>query len=306
MADKAHIETDKKLTAMEAHLRRIYAEADREMRAKAVEYFDDYKALDEKKRKQLKEGVITAEEYKRWRRNKLLCGKRWKHQRDILSDNLAKVRETALAYINGELPDIYATNYNYIGTDISKHVRGYSFEIVNPDTVRNLADEDAAFLPYKMLDRAKHKRWADAKINSEIMKGIMMGDSVPNLAKRLTAVADMDKSAAVRNARTMTTSAENKARQDGFKRASDNGIVFKRKWMAAIDNRTRHAHALLNGILADPDEPFHSELGDIMYPGDPDADPANVYNCRCTLGSEIIGFRKKDGTIVLINKAIMV
>jgi len=73
--------------------------------------------------------------------------------------------------------------------------------------------------------------------------------------------------------------------------------------MAAIDNRTRQAHALLNGQLADPDEPFHSELGDIMYPGDPDADPANVYNCRCTLGSEIIGFKKKDGTTVLINKA---
>jgi len=31
------------------------------------------------------------------------------------------------------------------------------------------------------------------------------------------------------------------------------------------------------------DKPFQSELGPIMFPGDPSADPGNVYNCRCTL-----------------------
>ena len=49
---------------------------------------------------------------------------------------------------------------------------------------------------------------------------------------------------------------------------------------------------MLDGQLADVDKPFHSELGDIMYPGDPEADPANVYNCRCTLAAKVLGFRK--------------
>ena len=110
---------------------------------------------------------------------------------------------------------------------------------------------------------------------------------------------------AVRNARTMVTSAENKARQDGFERAADNGIIFKREWIAANQpGRTRDAHLELNGTLADPDEPFHNSLGDIMYPGDPAADPANVYNCRCTLGSKIIGFKKQDasGEVLIIDE----
>ena len=61
------------------------------------------------------------------------------------------------------------------------------------------------------------------------------------------------------------------------------GIEVKKKWLATLDNRTRDAHAYLDGEEAEVDEPFHSILGNIMYPGDPNADPANVYNCRCTL-----------------------
>lgn len=29
-----------------------------------------------------------------------------------------------------------------------------------------------------------------------------------------------------------------------------------------------------------------------MYPGDPTADPANIYNCRCTMIAQIKGFER--------------
>ena len=62
------------------------------------------------------------------------------------------------------------------------------------------------------------------------------------------------------------------------------GVVVKKKWLATMDKRTRDVHRdELNGVEVDVDEPFHTSLGDIMFPGDPNADPANVYNCRCTL-----------------------
>lgn len=84
------------------------------------------------------------------------------------------------------------------------------------------------------------------------------------------------------------TSAECKGRQDGFVKAQNDGIIMQREWIAAIDGRTRHAHRLLDGQLADVDKPFKSELGDIMYPGDPTAAPDNVYNCRCTIAAKVI------------------
>ena len=52
--------------------------------------------------------------------------------------------------------------------------------------------------------------------------------------------------------------------------------------------RTRHAHRLLDGQLADVDKPFGANSEIFMYPGDPEADPANVYNCRCTIAAKVI------------------
>lgn len=297
MSDKAHRDTNKRLARMEKRLIQIYDEAQTDIEAKATEYFEQFKKLDEAKRKQVQNGTLSEKEYQKWRRNKLVYGNRWMHQRTLLVQQYADVRKTALAYINDQLPEIYSVNYNYTQTDFASRVRGYSFDLVNPDTVRELAKEDETFLPYKEVNLRKYQRWCTPKINSEILKGVLMGDSIPNLAKRLRAVSTMDRNAAVRNARTMVTSAENKARQDGFERAADNGIIFKREWIAANQpGRTRDAHLELNGTFADPDEPFHNAIGDIMYPGDPSAHPANVYNCRCTLGSKIIGFKKQDGS----------
>ena len=68
------------------------------------------------------------------------------------------------------------------------------------------------------------------------------------------------------------------------------GIKCKKKWLAVLDGRTRHEHRLLDGQSAELDQPFQSELGPIMFPGDPSAHPGNIYNCRCRTTCAIDGF----------------
>ena len=85
------------------------------------------------------------------------------------------------------------------------------------------------------------------------------------------------------------TSAQNSGRMQMMHEAEEEGIKTKKKWIATLDDRTRDAHAKLDGDVAEVDEYFHSTLGDILYPGDPSADPANVYNCRCRLGYVVDG-----------------
>lgn len=288
MADKAHIATDQKLAEMEEHLSAIYAQAEKEIEQKAAAYFSQFEKMDAKKRKLVEDGKLTEDAYKEWRRKKIMYGKHWTSMKAQLAEGYANVNRTALAYINGKLPEVYALNYNDFGEAAETALKGYSFEMVNAQTVKNLATKDDTLLPYKYLNGVKDVRWNTQKVNAAVLQGILQGESIPNLAKRLRSVTDMNKVSAIRNARTTVTSAECKGRQDSYEKATQDGIELKREWIAAIDYRTRHAHRLLDGQLADVDKPFKSELGDIMYPCDPSADPSNVYNCRCTIAAKVI------------------
>ncbi len=54
-----------------------------------------------------------------------------------------------------------------------------------------------------------------------------------------------------------------------------------KKWVTVGDHKVRDAHVELDGEEVGLNEPFDNELGEIMYPGDPDADEGNTINCRC-------------------------
>ena len=291
MADKAHRLTDKKLEEMEKRLSAIYSRAEKEIQRTADEYFSQFAKQDESKRKLLEQGKITEEEYTKWRKGKIMYGKRFTEMKEQCAKQLLNVNQTALAYVNGQLPEVYAINYNALESAVDG-VGGYSFTLVDADTVRNLAVTDTSLLPYKEIDPAKDIPWNMKKINAETLQGILQGESMDKIAKRMMNVQEMNKTQAIRSARTIVTGAENKGRQDSYKRAVEDGIVMKREWLATNDSRTRHWHAELDGVEVDVDEPWENEFGKIMFPGDPSADPANTYNCRCSMAAKVIGFKK--------------
>ena len=85
-------------------------------------------------------------------------------------------------------------------------------------------------------------------------------------------------------ARTAVTGAQNAGRVERLKETEQMGIKVKKKWLATLDNRTRDAHAELDGQEKDIDEDFVVDGKHIAFPGDPACPwPELVYNCRCTL-----------------------
>lgn len=296
--DKGHLTTDKLLLTMEKKLTAIYSRANKEVSEKMAEYLAGLKDKESKLQEAIK-GAKSAEErkkaeaaYKSFMENATFKSAHYNELAKSMAENLKNVNKTAMAYVNGQLPEVYALNYNAVGGDISGKVKGYSFDLVDAPTVKTLATKDKTLLPYKTVDGKKDVRWNTKAVNSEILQGILQGESIPDISKRLTHVTEMNLASAIRNARTSTTSAENRGRMDSFHRAEDMGIRIVKVWMATNDERTREEHLELDGQEREIDEPFENSLGEIMYPGDPDADPANVYNCRCTMVTRVLGFRK--------------
>ena len=291
MADKAHRLTDEKLEEMEKRLSAIYSRAEKEIQETAEKYFSEFKKKDDEYQKKYESGKMGKEEYRKWqhwRRSKVTYGKRFTAMKEQCAKQLLNVNQTAIAYVNGELPEVYAINYNALSGSVDG-VGGYSFTLVDADTVRNLAVTDTRLLPYKEIDPEKDIPWNMKKINAETLQGILQGESMDKIAKRLRNVQEMNRTQAIRSARTIVTGVENKGRQDSYARAEADGIILQKEWLATNDGRVRHSHAMLDGAIVDQDKKFENGL---MYPGDPSGRPEEVYNCRCTLIAKVNGFKK--------------
>lgn len=285
---------DARMRRLSKRLEKVYARAKEELTEKVDSFFKDFKRLDEKKQEFVLAGKLTEQEYKQWRKNKLLMGQKYKDLQETIADKMLDTNRIAAQYINGELPAIYAHNFNRVGGNVAKQVQGYSFDLVNETTIRNLSTANRTLLPYKFVDGHRDVRWNTKRVNSEILQGILQGESADQMSKRLMNVTVMNKESALRNARTAVTSAQNKGRVDAMKQCEDDGVIMGKEWIATKDERTRDAHLELDRVVVKVDEPFENEIGQIMYPGDPDADPANTYNCRCTIAEVVLGFKPKE------------
>ena len=287
MADKAHLATDELLDKMERRLRAIYTRASREIGEAWKAYLQEAGAEIADLQRQYQEAKaandteLTRQLGKRLqkaKRERTLMDKRYRELTRQTAEQLAHVNETATAYINNNLPEVYALNYNATG-EAFNGIGGYSFTLTDADTVRNLVESDSSFLPMRDLDFSRDIAWNIEKMNAEVLQGILQGESMDKIADRLAQVIGMNLRSAISAARTMVTSAENKGRQDGFERAAAMGIILEREWIATSDGRTRDWHRELDGVTVGVDEPFENAIGKIMYPGDPSADGANVWNC---------------------------
>ena len=295
MPDYGHEQTDKELKRLERQITKEYSQAAKEVEKKLTDYLEKFAKKDAEMQKKVASGQMSAEEYGKWRVGQMAMGERWKEMQKTLTEDLVNADKIAAGMINDSLPYSYANNYNY-GTYEVEHGAEIdtSFSLYDHSTVENLMKKDPKIIPKAKVDIPKDELWNRRKLTSAITQGILQGESIPKIAKRLASVADMDRKAAIRNARTYTTAAENKGRIDSYDRAEQMGIKVKKKWMATLDDSTRVEHRHLDGQVRENDEPFETDGYEIMYPGDPDAEPEMIYNCRCTLVAEIEGIDYHD------------
>lgn len=289
MIDFAHEETDRIIERTEKRIRKEYKKASKEVRAKLDDYLRRFEKKDAKWKDWVKEGVKTEQEYQNWRFGQMMGGRRWAALEEDLAKRYHEATKAAGEISMGAKAEAYALNINYLTYQVEKSVGiDTGFIVYDKDSVERLFRKDPKLLPppgkkvSKRIAEGKDIRWNKRQIQSVAFQGIVQGESIPNIAKRLAeTVGNKDAKAAIRNARTLITGAENAGRIDGMERSLELGVRLKQQWVAILDQRTRHEHRELDGQVVEVGEPFTVDGEEIMFPGDPSASPHLVYNCRC-------------------------
>jgi hypothetical protein len=136
-------------------------------------------------------------------------------------------------------------------------------------------------------------------IENGLLEGLGQEDIAREIRKEAGSNINVNRSRYI--ARTETVVAAN---QGKYLSARSSRLVMKKKWMPAVDARTRHSHRdMLNRDWIGLEEDFaimNQELGVLepaLYPGDARLSAANVINCRCTLVCE--PQRDSNGNLII-------
>ena len=281
MADTAHRKTDEKLEEMEKRLSAIYSRAEKTVQKRMADYA---KSIDENSAELLQayKNAETEDEkrkakkaYIRFYRN-LVKSKEFVSLSATVADDLYKANVEASAYINSQTPSIYALNYNYINAEMAKDIDGF--------TQQKITDTEAekySGYTQQTVDKKKDTDWNKDNLKKSVLAGSLLLLGAYAIMKRSanSAVEKNRNSASMHNT-DMGGDAETKARLDGMYWAEYLGNRMHKVWIATLDNRTRHSHAMLDGV----DIPLNEIFGNgCTRPKDPNGAPEEICNCRCSL-----------------------
>ena len=283
MEDLGHKWTEEELAALERRISKVYKDARDDLQGKVDKYFALFVERDKKQQELLKVGKITEEQYKQWRLAQIGRGKRFEALRDQVAERMTEANKVAVSYVNDVTPGIYSLNHNYAAYTIEQVSGDVGFTLWDEQTVKRLIAEDHTLLPKRRVDAPKDLKWNKRQFTAEITAGILQGEAIGKIANRVQNLSDANRSGALRNARTAVTGAQNAGRQESYNQAKKMGLQLRKRWIATKDNRTRHAHAMLDGQTVELDEPFKIEGSELMFPGDPTGRANLVWNCRCTM-----------------------
>lgn len=285
MPDRGARYADRSIVKVTRSLKKTYAQAQKELEGKLKDFNARFKAKDKEKRAQRDNGEITEQQYKDWLSGQVFIRNQWESKVRQVNAVMLDYNKQAMNIVNNSRFDVFAENYYSEAFRAQWIVNDLSWNVYNSQALAKLIKDDPQILPEWKIDEEKDYKWNYKKVNNIIKQGIIQGESVEQITKRLcTDLSSMNENKMRMFARTGITEAQNAGRQEQMRQAAEElDIEQEKEWQATYDNRTRDAHRHLDGQRVPWNETFQSDLGEIRYPGDPTADPANVYNCRCTM-----------------------
>lgn len=286
MADKAHSKTDLKLEEMEKRLSAIYSASQRKIQSKMLEFAKSIEPETSELLKAIKKAKTEEEKskakkaYLQYFKKEVVKSKAFKNLSAEIALDLFDTNTEATDYINSQTPEIYALNYNWINEQLAKDIPDFVSQSITTEEADRYGD-----LTKQTVSKSKDTRWNENNLKKSIVVGASLSmeqDRIMERGAKITIQKNLN--SAIMHCNGMGTDAETRARLDGMFRAEDMGVDIGKVWMATLDNRTRDSHAQLDGNSVGLYDRFDNGLD---RPRDPDGEPAEICNCRCTLQYDV-------------------
>lgn len=173
-----------------------------------------------------------------------------------------------------EIRPIYTDIVRAAGTDaLTDVIAGMSFDLDDPGIRRVVMQMAQSFAV-----QVNETTWD--QLRQTLIDGFDSGDGLDALAARIEDVMGARlRSSGEAIARTETVKAANQASIAAWRQS---GVVSKKRWLAALDERTRDTHVAAHGQEVGLDEDFHVGAASGPGPGNMGSAAESV-NCRCVL-----------------------
>lgn len=286
MNDYGALYTDRKIKELDRRIKKIYSEAEQDIIHKMEDFNRKYKAKESKYAQQVKDGKITQEQFDKWKKGQVFQGKQWQAKKDQITEVLYNSNKIASQLINEERTDVFGVNFNYASYSMEKQTNvNFGFGVYDHNAVANLLENEPNLLPSYTPKRGIDKAWNSKSITRQITQGVIQGEKLDQIALRLAkATGSQNMNSMKTHVRTLMTAAQNAGRLESYKQATKLDIDVEKQWMATLDAHTRDSHRRVDGETQPLDREFSNGC---MFPGDPGGPPKEVYNCRCTMVSDV-------------------
>ena len=194
-----------------------------------------------------------------------------------LANTAYNANTMAQKMINNEMVNVYDINYN-------GDAERLGFGLIDHTAIKKVLKQEEN--PFNMISSLRDKEGIRNQMKGQLLSGLLNGESMQKIARRLKDVSEKSLKDSIRIARTETTRVQNSAKMDIGKEGQRLGFEMWKRWVATTDGRVREDHLAMNGVEVPQDSPFIMPNGDrLMFPGDISlgASPESVINCRCTI-----------------------
>ena len=260
--------TDKQERELIRELQKQYSKSLIEVRKKVSEVYS----------KHSDDGILTYAQMQKYNRLKVL-------EKSIVDELNGLYKETGKS-LNLKLGQLYEDSYLFTGFSLETEAQAkLNFSILPKDQIKEAVQNPISGLT--LNDRlAKNRFEIITKTREQLTQGLIQGESINKMAKRIKDVYEGDINKSVRIARTETNRVRNAGTIRGYEKAEAMGLEFDKIWLATLDNRTRDSHQALDGQKADKNGLFHSNGFSAEAPGGFGVASEDI-NCRCTTRVEL-------------------